>query len=99
MNMIYDDYDVTTTAPFESTGSPDCDLFYLDCDSPNLDTLWAALYLDKGMFSKLPILLPVLTVSVRDDIFRPKCFKMLLKWKIVSKFENAKKAVWILNHT
>ena len=54
--MIYDDYDVTTTAPFESTGSPDCDLFYLDCDSPNLETLWAALYLDKGMFSKLPIL-------------------------------------------
>ena len=48
----YDDYALTTNAPSQNTDSPDCDLFYLDCASPNLDPLNAALYLNEGSFSE-----------------------------------------------
>ena len=55
---LYDDYDqyaypgpVTVSNDVTvSSDSPDCDLFYLDCDFGDLE---AALHLDKGMFSQL----------------------------------------------
>ena len=48
---LYDDYDqYAYPGPVTNDVSPDCDLFYLDCDWGDLE---AALHLDKGMFSQL----------------------------------------------